>query len=251
MKSMAFEPVGTIKEIWRYPISSLGGERLNAVELNAAGIEGDRAWCLVDARSGHAAAPEMEHRWRAALFLHSRLRSGKPEIGFPDGEWIAAGHDDLEPRLNDHFKFDVELRPYAGMAGPDYAHVPIALNRYIPSPLHLITTGSLDRLTALSGAGDFDSRRFRPAVLLQTDAAPAFHEASWVGRKLHLGSAVLQGSEETKRCGMTLIPQPGLAENPDILRNVLRHNKRNLGIYCSITRSGLIALGDQAWLDDA
>jgi hypothetical protein len=44
---------------------------------------------------------------------------------------------------------------------------------------------------------------------------------------------------------MTFIGQPGLDEDPDILRTILRHNKRHLGIYCSVSSAGTITVGDQ------
>ena len=45
---------------------------------------------------------------------------------------------------------------------------------------------------------------------------------------------------------MTLIAQPGLEEQPEILRTILRHNRRNLGIYCTVTVDGAISIGDPA-----
>jgi len=41
--------------------------------------------------------------------------------------------------------------------------------------------------------------------------------------------------------------QPGLSEHPDILRTIVRQNRRNLGIYCTIDTPGLIAVGDAAY----
>jgi uncharacterized protein YcbX len=43
---------------------------------------------------------------------------------------------------------------------------------------------------------------------------------------------------------MTLIAQPGLPENPDVLRSLLRQNKRNFGIYGDVEISGKLTLGD-------
>jgi len=58
----------------------------------------------------------------------------------------------------------------------------------------------------------------------------------------------VQATEETKRCGLTLIAQPGFKEEPEILRNVVRHNRRNFGIYCAVSTPGTIAVGDRAYL---
>lgn len=108
---MGLELLGTIREIWRYPVSSMGGEQLTSVEINNGGI-GDRIWCIVDAVTGQPAAPEKEGRWRPILFLQSRLRSDIPEIGFPEGEWISIEDAKIAMRLSTHFGFDVAARPY-------------------------------------------------------------------------------------------------------------------------------------------
>lgn len=243
---MILERLGKVREIWRYPISSLGGEPLTTVWIGADGIAGDRVWCLADAVTGQPAAPEKETRWRPALFLRSRLTSNFPEIGFADQTWLSVKDPDLSSRLANHFGFDVVAHPYTK---PDSRHADkdrqVTLNRYEPSPLHLLTSSSLAALARLVGEEAVESRRFRPTVFLETSGPPDFVEMAWLGRRLKIGDAEARVEEETKRCGMTLIPQPGLAENPDILRTILRHNRRNLGIYCSIESEGLISLGDE------
>ena len=34
--------LGTVSELWRYPASSLAGERLDAISIEVEGIAGDR-----------------------------------------------------------------------------------------------------------------------------------------------------------------------------------------------------------------
>ena len=90
-----------------------------------------------------------------------------------------------------------------------------------------------------------DSRRFRPTVLIEPSKGNGFLEKEWIGRRLRLGEIDVTAPDEAKRCGMTFISQPGLEDDPEILRSILRHNKRNLGIYCSIESVGAIRLDDQ------
>lgn len=40
--------VGTIKEVWRYPVKSMSGERLDDCTVASLGIPGDRGWALRD-----------------------------------------------------------------------------------------------------------------------------------------------------------------------------------------------------------
>lgn len=142
---MSFPVVCTVEEIWVYPVSSLGGQRLRSAELTSTGIAGDRSWCIVDAETGVPASPEREPRWRAALFLQSRFDSGRPCIGFPDGQWLSVDDDRLKPKLTEHFSFAVEVRPYVSEATVGSGSSTSTKNRYEPSPVHLVTTTSRRR----------------------------------------------------------------------------------------------------------
>src|SRR5271156_6453344 len=44
--------IGRVKELWRYPVKSMGGERLDTALLTMRGIPGDRGWALRDEKSG-------------------------------------------------------------------------------------------------------------------------------------------------------------------------------------------------------
>ena len=46
------DSVGTVREVSRFPVKSMQGERLDVLELTASGFLGDRAYALVDADSG-------------------------------------------------------------------------------------------------------------------------------------------------------------------------------------------------------
>jgi uncharacterized protein YcbX len=244
--------LGTVEEIWRYPVSSLGGEQLTSVQIEHDGIPGDRTWCVVDVQSGQAASPEKEERWRPALFLRSRLAATVPEIGFPDGNWREVTNPETDVKLSQHFGFDAAVRPNERAKGLTQGNSHVAVNRYEPSPLHVVTTSSLDHLSNLIGTEGVHSKRFRPTIVLRTHGDPEFLEKAWIGKRLQIGPEIVAlASEETKRCGLTLIAQPGVAENPEILRTVLRQNRRNFGIYGSIETAGTFRLGDSVHMLDA
>ena len=245
--------VGSVEEIWRYPVSSLGGERLNAMGIGTSGIDGDRTWAVVDQETSPAAAPEKDLRWRPALFLSSRLRDRLPEIGFPDALRMSVDDPQLEERLCHHFGFDVTARPYPDLKAANQDDAGFATNRYELSPLHLITTSSMEWLSRSLGTTDVTSKRFRPNLVLRTSAEPQLLEGAWLGQRLQVGTTIIEVTEETKRCGMTLIAQPGLRENPEILRTILRQNRRNFGAYCRIGTPASVSVGDPVFLvgDDA
>ncbi|MGV8938225.1 MAG: MOSC domain-containing protein [Allorhizobium sp.] len=244
--------VGEVLELWRYPVSSIGGEQVDRLHLTSTGVEGDRMFGLFDTQTGLPAAPEREPRWRPALYLSGRGPASPgmlPEIGFPDGHWLPVDHPGLDARLTDHFGFAVAIGRYADDTIVSDSNLPLRLNRYQPSALHLLTTSSLKYLADLSGLDETDRRRFRPTMLVDSGECGTFLEAGWIGWSLQLGDLHADVIEGAKRCGMTLVSQPGLVEQPEILRTILRHNKRMLGVYCNVTFGGSISVGEAVELE--
>ena len=240
---------GRVIEIWRYPISSLGGERVSRANLRADGVEGDRQYGLIDATTGMPAIPERDVRWRKALHLVACYsEGGSPAIIFPDGRHFSTNDERLNDILSDYFGFATAIAAYEHTA--QRRDFPRTHFRHRHFPLHLLTTAALKSLSDLCQTSVIDSRRFRPNVLIEVHEESGFVETKWIGRRLRLGTLELVAEEDTKRCGVTFVSQPGLEEDPDILRNILRNNKRNLGIYCSIALGGTIALGDEVFIDD-
>lgn len=261
-RSQPLKFVGHVAELWRYPVSSLGGEKIDRLEIVAAsdgaengvashgvpihGVPGNRAFLLFDPETREPAAPESSERWRKALHLSSRRRAdGVTEIGFPDGMWLPVGATDIEPRLAGHFGFPVGLAETRGSGG----HLPVVAPRYSASPLHILTTASMNAISASDPSLLMDARRFRPDILVATEAASGFVENDWIGRRIVIGTLSISATEGTKRCGMTMAAQPGLPEQPDVLRSILRGNRRNLGIYAEIAAPGSLSLGDDVWIE--
>jgi hypothetical protein len=57
------EPVGTIRAVWRYPVKSMLGEELDAVDLSEGGVVGDRAYALRDRETGKVASAKHPKLW--------------------------------------------------------------------------------------------------------------------------------------------------------------------------------------------
>lgn len=242
--------LGMVLEVWRYPVSSIGGERMTSIETMPDGVVGDRVFGLFDRETGLPAAPEKEPRWRSALFLQcERSQDGQPLIRFPGGLRLSLDDTALPEALTRYFDFPVAIGIYA-RSDPGHGHdFPVIENRYVPSALHILTTASLQRLSQIGNFGQTDRRRFRPSVLIGSNETDMFLENDWIGHTLQIGEVRATVLEGTKRCGMTLIAQPGLDEEPDILRNILRHNRRNLGVYGAIDRAGTVKVGDPVYAD--
>lgn len=241
---MSSSVVARVTEIWRYPVSSLGGERVACADLTEEGVEGDREFGLIDASTGQPAAPEREVRWRKALHLRSRCVAGEvPKLSFPDDRTYSLDDATLNAALTDYFGFEVAIASHGNAA--ELAGFPLTQFRHHHFPMHVLTTASLDHLAHLSRRPGLDSRRFRPSVLIELQNGGGFAEDAWIGSNIRIGDVELVVQEKSKRCGVTFISQPGIDEDPEILRNILRHNSRSLGVYCTVERRGTVRMGDR------
>jgi hypothetical protein len=117
-------------------------------------------------------------------------------------------------------------------------------------PFHLLTTASLSALAGHNPTADFDSRRFRPNLLVETERGlDGLVEAEWSGRTLRIGATRIKLEMPTVRCVIPTLDQPGMKKDPSVLRTIVRDAAQNLGAYATITAGGTIALGDQVALE--
>ena len=242
----------TVAAVWRYPASSLAGEPLRTADVGPGGIAGDRLFGLVDAATGDIARPvSPDRRWSRIAHVESRLgEDGWLQVRLPQGEWLAATSAQAERAFSDFIGFGVRILPFEGAPLACYAGARTE-PRYVKAPIHLLTTASLARLASLYPAGIVDACRFRPNLVIDLPAMDGrFPESEWTGRRLAIGEVELVVAEPCRRCGFTTLSQQGLPEDPGILRNIVRHNAHNLGIYCTVARPGRVAVGDAVRLLD-
>ncbi|PSJ57288.1 MOSC domain-containing protein [Kumtagia ephedrae] len=234
--------LGHVSGLWRYPASSLGGEPMSSLSVDTDGVVGDRLFGVVDAESGEIARPDGASRWHPVPRIKARLSAeGRLEVAVPGSDWLPAPGEPCDRAVSDFLGFAASVRPFhrhAGYSGP------LTEARYSKSPIHLITTASLARLKALHPAGDPDQRRFRPNIVVDMpEVDGSFPETEWIGRRLALGDLHLTVAEPCRRCGFTIIAQDGFDNDPNILRNLVRHNGHNLGIYCTVDQPARIETG--------
>ena len=112
--------------------------------------------------------------------------------------------------------------------------------------VHLLTTTTLDRLRDFYPAGRFETRRFRPNIVVAPRPdEQGFVENDWIGRTLAIGEKVrLRVTEPCPRCVMTTLAQGDLPKDPGILRAAAQHNGANVGVYASVEQTGPIRRGD-------
>jgi uncharacterized protein YcbX len=98
----------------------------------------------------------------------------------------------------------------------------VELSRYVTPigsyvdayPLHLITLESLAAMAAHAPSADFDVRRFRPNLVLDTGGDGGLPENSWCGGELEAPGTTLRGEIPTIRCVMPTREQIDLGDLP-------------------------------------
>jgi MOSC domain-containing protein len=240
--------VGTISELWRYPVSAVGGEFLDAISIAESGVEGDRKWTVVDSDGGPA-WPDREKRWRSALLLRARSRASEFEISLADSSWMDGTAPATWASLSDHFGFPVSVRPQ--LPHGTTPQVDGVRERYHRAPIHIVTSASIAHLQRTLPESSIDSRRFRPNIVLTVPETVGAHvERSWIGRTLRIGDAELQVTEPCARCVFTVLPQGDLPFDKRVL-SAIAIEGGGFGVYCSVVIPGRIAVGDSATVRDA
>lgn len=112
-------------------------------------------------------------------------------------------------------------------------------------PIHIVTSATIRRLEQLDSNVDWNVRRFRPNLVLETDRDD---ELAWSGRELAIGEVVLRCEMPTPRCSMVMQPQRGVDKDPRVLRTIVRELDHCVGLYASVKTPGRVRRGDLAKL---
>ena len=147
---------------------------------------------------------------------------------------------ELSERLESLMPGDIDTFFYASAGTESVESLPSG-GYFDLAPVHILTTASLRRFRELAPECDFDSRRFRPNIVIETvPELSGFVESGWAGQALALGHVRLQVTAPCTRCVMTTLAQPGLTADPRVLRAVVAHNAAAVGVYATAARTPLI-----------
>jgi hypothetical protein len=241
----AGDAVGTVAEIWRYPVQSMRGEALAATDIGESGIVGDRRYGVVDPEAGMVVSSAQGRRkWRDIVTLGARY------LDAPAGTHAAPAVEILLPdgaRLRND-QPDIDLQLTAALGAP--VHLAHKVNEgkrseYSHEALHLLTTASLRQFATHHPEGRFVAARFRPNIVIDTGDEIGFLEQGWIERRFAIGDGLeIAITEHCKRCVMTTLPQGDLPMDPAILHTTSAHNNTRAGVYAAVVRAGAIKVGD-------
>ena len=225
--------LGSVVALYRYPVKSLRGERLDALRVETRGVLGDRLYALrtPEGKLGSGKSTRRFRRMDGLLDLEAAYAGETPVIAFPDSRAISGD----DPAIHDHLSAHVR-QPVTLVREDEVSH-------FDDSPLHLITTAGLRTLGLTAG----DAQRFRPNVVIDVPGY-GFVEDTWLGRDLLLGDVRLRITEGAVRCVMIGMAQEDLPEQPDLLRRVGDLHETCFGVYATVVAPGDIAEGVEARL---
>ena len=225
----------TVRQLWRYPVKSMGGERLDPVLVEATGFEGDRRWGVVDLESGRVLTAKREKR---LLFASARLAGpDRVEITLPDG---SLADDDTLSRWLDR---PVALAR-AGEVGGIYENPRDFENETDwvtwQGPPHAWHDSVRVSLVSTATLGGWDVRRFRPNIVLEGEG-----EDELVGRRIDIGGVTLDVNKRIDRCIVVTRAQPDVQADLDVLRTINRIRDSYLAVGALVRRGGVLSVGDR------
>jgi uncharacterized protein len=204
-----------IAEIWRYPVKSMAGERLEQANLLASGVAGDR---LVQVYNGQGRV--------VTARTHPGLLGHRATLG-PDGEVLVDGRPWTAPAV---------LADVRRIAGPG-AHLVRADEpevRFDVLPLLVATDGAV-------AAFGRDRRRLRPNLVLAGVAGLA--ERDWPGSRFRVGEVVVAVDSLRARCVMTTFDPDSLVQDVEVFHDIVRRFGGKLALNCAVVHGGVVRVG--------
>jgi uncharacterized protein len=211
-----------VAEIWRYPVKSMAGERINHTWIGLDGIPGDRGLYVTDGRGEIVSA-----RTRPALLSHRATLDEQGEVLVDGLPWNS-------PQVA------VAVEKSAGLGariieaeGPE---------RFDILPLLVATDGAID-------AFGRDLRRLRPNLVIA--GVPGLAERGWEGRQFAISDAVVVCADLRGRCIVTTWDPDTLRQDVNVLRDIHARFGGTLALNAWAGRSGRISTGDPVKLVEA
>lgn len=200
-----------VKEIWRYPVKSMAGERLERADITALGIGGDRRVLVVN-----PAGRVVTARTHPALLGH------KGSTG-ADGTALVDGRLWTDPAVL------AEIRKIAGPGANLISDATAA--RFDVLPLLVATDGAI-------AAFGRDGRRLRPNIVI--GGVAGLDERQWPGRKLRIGAVIIDIDSLRGRCVMTTYDPDTLAQDATVLKDIVKRFGGKLALNCAVEKGGRI-----------
>lgn len=208
-----------VAQIWRYPVKTMAGQKLQQAHVGLLGIEGDRVVHVEDA-----------HGRVITSRTHPRFLGQKSSLG-ADGEPLVAGRPWDSPEV---------AAEVVDIGGPGAKLVRFdGIERFDVLPLLVATDGAV-------AAFGHDLRRLRPNIVI--GGVEGLTEREWPGRRLRIGKVLIGIQDLRLRCIMTSYDPDTLVQDEEITRGIFRRFGGKLALDCFVIEGGEITVGDEVHL---
>ncbi|HEV8069025.1 MAG TPA: MOSC domain-containing protein [Planctomycetaceae bacterium] len=231
--------LGHISALYRYPVKSMAGERLESAKIGWHGVAGDRrlAFRRLADRGGF---PWLTASRLPELLLYHPIgrqdSSGEPlptHIRTPDGNEYSLTDEALVREIAARHRADVEL-------------MQLKHGIFDDACVSAITLGTIRSIAQMAGHA-LDIRRFRPNLVIDTEGTEPFEEDQWVGKDLEFGSdgtgPAVSVTMRDLRCVMINLDPDTAEANADVMKTVVRLNENHAGVYGTVVRTGELRVG--------
>ena len=235
--------IGWVEAIFRYPVKSMAGERLEAARLGWHGLEGDRrlAFRRINERSGMP--------WLTASKLPDLLRftprredgaAGEipTHIRTPEGEDMLAFGEDLATEVGRRYGAPVQM-------------MQLKQGIFDEASISVIASDTVREIARLAGQS-LEVRRFRPNVVVRLKRSGPFQEDGWLGGVLSFGerddAPAVAVTMRDLRCSMVNLDPDSARSTPEVMKAIVRANENNAGIYGTVIRIGQVKAGQTIFL---
>src|SRR6266478_5307907 len=231
--------IGQVDAIFRYPVKSMGGERLEAAKLGWHGLEGDRrlAFRRINDRGGFPwlTASKLPDLLLFAPQRHEEAAQGDlpTHVRTPDAKEMPIFGDDLAAEVGRRHGAPVQM-------------MQLGHGIFDEATISVIAFDTVREIGRLAGRS-LDVRRFRPNVLVRLLRSVPFQEDEWVGGVLSFGEGddapAIAVTMRDIRCSMVNFDPDSASPAPEVLKAVVRAHQNTAGIYGAVTRTGRLAVG--------
>ena len=232
--------IGHVRELARYPIKSMAGTSTESAFLGWHGLDGDRRFAFrrVGDQSGF---PWLSASRLPELLLYKPFgldeSNGEPlptHVRTPSGVEIELRSTALESEIAERFRGPVEL-------------MQLKHGIFDDASVSVISQTTIDAICREARV-EFDARRFRANILLETQDVERFEEDTWVDGRLVFGDgdsgpAVSVTARDVRCMMINLDPDTAKQEDGRVLKSVVRLNANNAGVYGTVVQTGTIHVG--------
>jgi uncharacterized protein len=235
--------------ICRHPIKGIGREALAAVTLAAGqGLPFDRHWAV--AHEGAHLVPGWNAcnnflrgaKAPALMAVEAALDGDSVTLRHPDRPALTIRPDDAAdlPRLIDWLQ---PLLPLGRAAPVDIAKADVAMTDSDYPSVSIISLASCRDLGQRLSLPPLDPHRFRGNLVI--DGLDPFAEFDWVGKRLHIGDAVLEVVERIERCRATMAsPDTGTIDADTLGALKSHYGHQDFGVFARVVAGGRVRQGD-------